>query len=81
MHNLINAYNNSLFEDNGFDENKLFTDVQEENETLKKEIKAAQEKIDELNAKYNLIEEQYRDKEAELENLNKKIEEIRKVLG
>lgn len=81
MHNLINAYNNSLFEDNGFDENKLFTDVQEENETLKKEIKAAQEKIDELNAKYNLIEEQYKDKEAELENLNKKIEEIRKVLG
>ncbi len=81
MHSFINVYNNSLFENNGFDEGKLFSEVQEENVALKKALNEAQEKIDELNSRYNEIEEQYKDKEAELEKLSKKIEEIRKVLG
>lgn len=81
IHNFINTYNNSLFNQSSFNEEKLFSEVQEENEDLKKELTNALAKIEKMASEYNELEKEYKDKESELEKLNKKIEEIRKVLG
>lgn len=81
IYNLVNAYNNSLFDKNSFDEEKLFTDIQEENTDLKKELKDALAKVEELTSRYNILEKDYKDQELEIEKLNKIIEDARKVLG
>ncbi len=81
IYNLVNSYNNSLFDNNSFDEGKLFTDIQEENKDLKKELKEALSKIEELTSKYNFLEGNFKDRELEVERLNKIIEDARKVLN
>ncbi len=81
IYNLVNSYNNSLFDNNSFDEGKLFTDIQEKNKDLKKELKEALSKIEELTSKYNFLEGNFKDRELEVERLNKIIEDARKVLN
>ncbi len=79
--NVINSYNNSLFSNSSINMDKSYTDVLGEKEKLKIKLKEAQKANEELNSKYNEIKNNYNDQERELEKLNKKIDDIRKVLN
>ena len=78
---MIDAYNDSLFDNNLFDEDKTFSSIKKENKDLKEKLDEALKELEQLNILYNDLKSNYADQEKELEILKNKIEEAKKILS
>lgn len=81
MQTIIDAYNDSLFNENNFNETKTYSSVKRENDELKKKLEDTLKEIEVITSEYEELKDKYSDKEKEIEELNKKINEVKKVLS
>lgn len=76
---IINSYNDSLFE--GTDNTDKFSDLQLKNKNLQEKLNEAYKLKAELEAELNEVKGKYNDSQKINEELNDKIESIKKILG
>jgi flagellar motility protein MotE (MotC chaperone) len=78
---IINAYNDSLFNKPGVDGEATFSELKTVNVNLNSKLEETLRQYEELKEKHDELEKKYSDQEKNLEELEHKIQEVRKVLG